>query len=67
METSLSVLKKRYKEAVDQNKKSFFLKIKGEKAELLVDYAKYLIQYLEEEFSKRKMRETEKFSLVASE
>lgn len=64
MEVSLSVIKKRYKEAVEQKKDRFILKVKGEEAVLLTDYAKYLIEYLQNEYGKRGLRDTYKTTLI---
>jgi len=60
MKISLSVLKKRYKEW--EENKTEIIEHKGLK--FVPAYLKYLIQYLEGEYKRKQMRETEKVEVV---
>lgn len=64
MKISLSVLKKHYSKAVEQKLSQFTIKKKGEKAELLTAYAKYMIEYLDGQYKARRLQDSHKFELV---
>jgi len=57
MKIKLSDLRKAYDKAVAEKQKTFILKVGDEDYLLLDNYAKYLIQHLENEYKKRNLKE----------
>lgn len=64
---SLSVLKKRYQEGIENKDEIIRFKIKGQELEFVPKYLMYLIQHLENIYKQRGLRDTHKIDIVPRE